>query len=212
MSGHRRRPPRGLRAEEEALWRRVAETAQPLAGRPLPAALRPRPTAAPPADPPPPPVPAAPEAGFRITPFRIGALRDSTAAPQPGPVRAPAPAMDARAYRRLTRGKLAPEARIDLHGMTLAQAQPALTAFLRGAQGRGVRLALVITGKGRGSAAEGPLPYRPGALRHEVPIWLQRAPLAALVQQVARAHPRHGGDGALYVYLRRIGPGRADDV
>ena len=203
----RRRPPRGLRAEEEALWRRVAETTRPLAGRPLPAALRSKAKATPPDSPPetPLPVPAAPEAGFRIPPFRIGALRDSTVAPQPEPARGVAPTMDARAYRRLTRGKLVPEARIDLHGMTLAQAQPALTAFLRGAQGRGLRLALVITGKGRGGGAEGPLPYRPGALRHEVPLWLKRAPLAPLVLQVARAHPRHGGEGALYVYLRRSG-------
>ena len=200
----RRRPPRGLRAEEEALWRRVAETTQPLAGRPLPAALRPKAPAAPPPEAPP-PAPAAPEAGFRIPPFRVGALRDSTVAPQPASPRGTAPAMDARAYRRLTRGKLAPEARIDLHGMTLAQAQPALTAFLRGAQGRGLRLVLVITGKGRGGGAEGPLPYRPGALRHEVPLWLKRAPLAPMVLQVARAHPRHGGEGALYVYLRRSG-------
>lgn len=204
----RRRPPRGLRAEEEALWRRVAETARPLPGRALPPALRTSPRDPAQENVPPPsaaPAATASDPGFRIAPFRVGALRDSTAAPAPTTARPLAPSMDARAYRRLTRGKLAPEARIDLHGMTLAQAQPALAGFLRGAQARGLRLVLVITGKGRGGAAEGPLPYRPGALRHEVPLWLQRPPLAPLVLQVARAHARHGGDGALYVYLRRGG-------
>ena len=114
--------------------------------------------------------------------------------------------MDAKAYRRLTRGKLDPEARIDLHGMTLAEAQPALGGFLRRAQADGRRLVLVITGKGRGRSDDaGPLPYRNGALRHEVPLWLQRPPLHPMVQQVAPAHARHGGSGALYVYLRRPG-------
>jgi DNA-nicking Smr family endonuclease len=113
--------------------------------------------------------------------------------------------MDRKAHKQMTRGKLVPEARIDLHGMTLAQAHPALTGFLRDAHARGVRLALVITGKGRRGADDGPIPQRQGVLRHQVPVWLHQPPLGAIVLQVAEAHLRHGGSGAYYVYLRRGG-------
>lgn len=109
--------------------------------------------------------------------------------------------MDAKAYKRMTRGKIRPEARLDLHGMTLAEAFPELIRFILTCHANGLRLVLVITGKGRGE--HGPLPTRPGALRHQVPYWLHRVPLASAVQQVTAAHYRHGGDGAYYVYLRR---------
>ena len=92
---------------------------------------------------------------------------------------------------------------MDLHGMTLAQAQGALTGFIAEAWTRGLRLVLVITGKGRREHDTGPIPRRTGALRHEVPHWLRRAPLGPMVLDIRPAHRRHGGDGALYVYLRR---------
>lgn len=155
-----------------------------------------------------PPAPAPPEVQ-PLRPFRIGALHRSTAppvnlAPTPSQRLGAAPvAMDNRAYRRLTRGKLTPEARLDLHGLTLAEAQPALTRFIVGSRASGRRLVLVITGKGRDRDSAGPIPRRAGALRHEVPLWLSRPPLAPLVLQVAEAHARHGGGGAFYVYLRR---------
>ena len=110
--------------------------------------------------------------------------------------------MDAGAFGKLKRGKLKPEARIDLHGMTLAQAHPALIAFLMDARARGKRLVLVITGKGRVNDWEAPMPARAGRLRHDVPRWLSLPPLGSVVLQVAPAHRRHGGEGALYVYLR----------
>lgn len=110
--------------------------------------------------------------------------------------------MDAKTHRSLTRGKLRPDARIDLHGMTLAIAKGALTNFILRAQASGHRLVLVITGKGKGD--QGPLPVRSGALRHEVPHWLRMAPVAQAVLQVVPAHVRHGGGGAYYVYLRRL--------
>ena len=109
--------------------------------------------------------------------------------------------MDARTHRKMTQGKLRPEARLDLHGMTLAAAQPRLMQFILSCHGNGLRLVLVITGKGRGD--HGPLPTRPGALRHQVPHWLHSPPLSAVVQQVDAAPFRHGGEGAYYVYLRR---------
>jgi len=204
----RRRPPRGLRPDEQDLWRRVAETARPL-----------RAPFAPPEAPPPlpepetiPPPPAPPEAAPPRGPFRIGELRASTAplrdlAPDVSDRLAAAPLrMDARTHKRLTRGKLTPEARIDLHGLTLAAAQPALSRFVFAAHADGRRLVLVITGKGRDDDGRGPIPYRAGALRHEVPMWLSRPPLSTLVQQVVPAHGRHGGGGAYYVWLRRNRP------
>lgn len=109
--------------------------------------------------------------------------------------------MDHKLHKRMTRGKMRPEARLDLHGMTLAAAQPELAGFILSCHANGLRLVLVITGKGRGD--HGPLPTRPGALRHQVPYWLHQMPLAKVVQQVTPAHYRHGGEGAYYVYLRR---------
>lgn len=115
--------------------------------------------------------------------------------------------MDAKAFARMNRGKLAPEARIDLHGLTLAEAQPELIRFVLNAHAQGMRLVLVITGKGRDRGEDhGPIPQRPGILRQQVPRWLHQPPLGPAVLQVAEAHLRHGGSGAYYVYLRR--PGR----
>ena len=142
-------------------------------------------------------------------PFRIGQSASTRPAPD-----APAPtvrdelagaplAMDKRTHRAMSRGRLTPEGRLDLHGMTLAEAEPALRGFVLASHAAGRRLVLVITGKGGRAREEWPIPVSPGALRRQVPVWLHRPPLAALVQQVAPAHRRHGGDGALYVYLRR---------
>jgi DNA-nicking Smr family endonuclease len=134
---------------------------------------------------------ARPKAAHDIAPD----LRDALAA-------APL-AMDAKTHARMTRGKLAPEARIDLHGMTLAEAHPELIRFVLNAQSAGLRLVLVITGKGKRGVDVGPIPQRMGALRHQVPQWLRLAPLAPAVLQVTEAHLKHGGAGAYYVYLRR---------
>jgi DNA-nicking Smr family endonuclease len=195
----RRKGPRHLRPEEAALWEVIASRTQPLHPRRKPE--MPPPEAAPP--------PKTPEPRAPLAPFSIG----EKAAP-PGPrhdlarpiasVLAAAPvAMDRKAHRKLTRGKLHPEARIDLHGMTLADAHPALLDFVACAHARGLRLVLVITGKGKARDEYGPIPARTGVLRHQVPQWLSSGPLRPLVLQVAEAHQRHGGSGAFYVYLRR---------
>jgi DNA-nicking Smr family endonuclease len=194
----RRRP---LRPEEEDLWHAVARTAHPLhpekprpAPLELPAALaKPRPKT-------PPPIP--------VEPFHIGARAPATSthdlAPDLSTRLATAPLrMDAKAFARMSRGKLAPEARIDLHGLTLAEARPELVRFILNAQSDGLRLVLVITGKGRVSDDHGPMPQRQGALRHQLPVWLGQAPLRQAVLQLAEAHLKHGGSGAFYVYLRR---------
>lgn len=198
---------RGLTAEEKALWSRIAATAVPMHDARSPK----DPSAAPVISPAPAamPVQAPTQTAFTPADFRIGArpLSPSTRidlAPHPGRALHDQPLrMDHKTHRRMAQGKLLPEARIDLHGMTLNAAQPALTRFILNARTSGLRLVLVITGKGRDAGADAPLPVRSGALRHNVPHWLHMAPLNQLVLQVRPAHRRHGGEGAYYVYLRR---------
>ena len=195
------RRPRHLSPEERDLWDRVSRHADPL-HRPKPAPLPPV-AAAPPVlspSPSPPPLPRC-QVGQAVDHRRSNDLLPGLAEQmRRAPVR-----MDAKAHGKLKRGKLKPEARIDLHGMTLAEAHPALTGFILNAHARGLRLVLVITGKGRARDDEAPMPVRHGVLRHQVPQWLRLVPLAPLVLQVTPAHIRHGGEGAYYVYLRRAG-------
>jgi DNA-nicking Smr family endonuclease len=122
----------------------------------------------------------------------------------PGPAADRAhPHMDRRRFDKLRRGRMDPEARLDLHGMTSERAHGALVAFILAAHASGLRLVLVITGKGREGRARraGPAPPRGPAPQ---PAALADAPpLAGKVLQLAQAHRRHGGGGAFYVYLRR---------
>ncbi|MDW3223682.1 MAG: Smr/MutS family protein [Paracoccaceae bacterium] len=111
--------------------------------------------------------------------------------------------MDRKTFGKMNRGKIKPEGRIDLHGMTLDRAHSALSKFILSASGSGKRLVLVITGKGKNRNEGGPIPVRFGVLRHQVPQWLSAPPLASAVMQVSEAHISHGGGGAYYVYLRR---------
>ena len=112
--------------------------------------------------------------------------------------------MDMNAFSKLKKGKLEPEASLDLHGMNLEQAYPALLNFIITAHNTQKRLVLVITGKGKNSDPGYAIPQRSGVLRSQVPIWLKEAQLSNLILQVEQSHRRHGGLGALYVYLRRI--------
>lgn len=111
--------------------------------------------------------------------------------------------MDHKTFNRLKRGKLRPERKLDLHGMTLDRAHAALLRFILSAHADGCRLVLVVTGKGKTRDDDGPIPIPRGVLRNQVPHWLQLAPLNALVLQVANAHASHGGAGAYYIYLTR---------
>ena len=102
--------------------------------------------------------------------------------------------------RSLSRGKLVPQASIDLHGMTVAAAERAVTRFLDDATARDLRVVLVVTGKGvrlDGGRVWG------GRIRNEFVGWLNRADNRDRVRAVRPAHPRHGGGGAFYVLLRR---------
>ncbi len=113
--------------------------------------------------------------------------------------------LDGNTAEKLKRGQIAPGARIDLHGLTEARAHDVLLAFLSRAQKRGLRLVLVITGVGNPGRAEDAEWMRAahGVLKTMVPRWLKEKDFAALIVGSGSAHRRHGGDGALYVYLRK---------
>jgi len=103
--------------------------------------------------------------------------------------------LDKRNALRLKRGQLRPEARVDLHGMTQAEAYDELNSFVTECQLSGLRTVLVITGKG--SVKDG------GVLRRMVPRWLNQSSLRAMVVAIEQAVPRDGGLGAYYLLLRR---------
>lgn len=116
--------------------------------------------------------------------------------------------IDGSTATKLKRGKIEPDAKLDLHGMTQAQAHDRLASFLRRAFEHELRCVLVVTGKGAPAARE-PAGFalhersKAGVLRTMVPRWLEEAGLRPLIVGVQAAHQRHGGEGALYVYLRR---------
>jgi DNA-nicking Smr family endonuclease len=119
---------------------------------------------------------------------------------RPSPIATPTPISIARREKQqLARGRAAIDARIDLHGMTQAQAHGALLRFLHRAQASGAKFVLVITGKGAPNAPRG----ERGVLRQQVPLWLSLPEFRACVLGYDLAHVAHGGEGALYVRLRR---------
>jgi DNA-nicking Smr family endonuclease len=198
---------RTLRPEEQEIWAAVARTATPMhPGRQLFLKEVDTPRNAVPLH------PEAPEPRGHTHPrlplFHLGEKSRSATrldlVPTPSEALSAAPLqMDAKTHGKMTRGKLTPEARIDLHGLTLSEAHPELIRFILNAQSDGARLVLVITGKGRRGEDIGPIPQRMGVLRHQVPQWLRMPPLGQAVLQVSEAHLKHGGSGAYYVYLRR---------
>jgi DNA-nicking Smr family endonuclease len=153
---------------------------------------------------------------------RAPRAREAVALPAPAPVPSP-PAASAKPRRpsvaafgvdgataeRLKRGKVAPDATLDLHGLTQAQAHTRLLSFVRRAHEREYRCVLVVTGKGAPGVREEPVAFampersKAGVLRTMVPRWLEEDALRPLVVGVHAAHQRHGGGGAIYVYLRR---------
>jgi DNA-nicking Smr family endonuclease len=175
---------RGLSEEDRALWESVAKQVKP---------LRKRRASKPSAD------PAAAESKVaskpvapprHATPPRIAA----PAKPSPPPL---AP-IGRRERSHLSRGRKEIDARLDLHGMTQTRAHRALFGFLQRAHHDGLTFVLVITGKGKmGSESER------GVLRRQVPQWLGLPEFRALVVGFEEAHIGHGGEGALYVRVRR---------
>lgn len=126
------------------------------------------------------------------------AAKKKPPAPAPQKPRAPlstsGPVADRAGEKRVRRGQLEIAMRLDLHGHTQDRARAALHGFLLDAQARGESVVLVITGKGRAGEE--------GVLKRRLPDWLAAPPLRALVAGQAQAHARHGGAGAVYVFVK----------
>jgi DNA-nicking Smr family endonuclease len=180
---------RKLSADEHALWGRITRSLAPLKRR-------------------------------RSAGDRVGAdipEHSTKAAPSPRPqaaaARAPSPAqkpapglapLDRRLKQRLARGSEPIDARLDLHGRTQGEAHAALLRFLRRAQADGAKFVLVITGKG--ARADDARSER-GVLKRQVPLWLRLPEFRPYVVGFEDAHIGHGGEGALYVRVRRARAG-----
>ena len=116
----------------------------------------------------------------------------------------PAKAVDPAIRRKVTRGRIDIDGRIDLHGMTQTEARSALHGFIHARFNRGDRTVLVITGKGAKTDSDyiAAMTER-GVLRTMLPIWLNEPSLASMVSGWSVAARGHGGEGAWYVRLRR---------
>ena len=176
---------RRLTEEERRLWSGAMRSVRP---------LRQRGTARGPSDTPPASAPAI--TGHEGTFKPSEASRPEHSGPAVPTL--PLAPLARRERQRLSRGHSPIDARMDLHGLTQAQAHRALLDFLRRMQGEGAKFVLVITGTGaRGSDGER------GVLRRQVPLWLGLPEFRPYVVGFESAHTAHGGAGALYVRLRR---------
>ena len=189
-----------LSAEERALWEHAARALKPLKGKARVRASHAKEAA-----------PAPPSAHDKAAMQRAGSApprqpaRTVTVPPAPPPL-----SLDRRKARKIGSGKVEIEGCIDLHGMRQAEAHAALRRFLMRAYADGRRWVLVITGKGvplrRGEDDADLIGARPeerGVLKRNVPRWLEEPELRAIVVGFTTAAIRHGGEGALYVQLRR---------
>ena len=179
---------RVLSYEERVLWTTVTKAIAPLRASPLPWGE----------------VDARSASGEGLKPHEAHELphpnplpkgERKRAVPAPPPSAPPLTPLGRRMKQRVARGKEKIDARLDLHGLTQSEAHGDLLRFLRNAHARDARLVLVITGKGRGP--------EPGVLRRQVPQWLGLPEFRALVIGFEDAHATHGGEGALYVRVRR---------
>jgi DNA-nicking Smr family endonuclease len=173
---------RSLSEEERALWESVAKQVKP---------LRKHGAAKPQASPPHSETPgvARPVVPLKPVPAKVAA------APKSPPPLAP---LGRRERAKLSRGRQEIDARLDLHGMTQTRAHRVLFSFLQRAHSDGFTFVLVITGKGKAGGER-----ERGVLRRQVPQWLSLPEFRALVVGFEEAHIGHGGEGALYVRVRR---------
>ncbi|MBB3811050.1 Smr/MutS family protein [Pseudochelatococcus contaminans] len=189
----KRRRERRLSADELALWRYVTRSITPLPGHHV-------------APDPAPPKPEPPRVDEKAALQASAIVVSSPAKEKQPPAPPPLAPLERRQLRDLRRGVRKIDARIDLHGMRQIEAHHALNAFLRRSQVRGARLVLVVTGKGDMSSHANPFVDR-GVLRRLTPHWLDQPELRPVVLGYSPASREHGGDGALYVRLRRVGNG-----
>jgi DNA-nicking Smr family endonuclease len=172
-----------LKLEDRILWEKVARSTKPMQGRMFPSFVAET---------------AAEEKkrpAEKTLPDQAGspASAVSPKKPKPHPDR-----LDETTHRKLAKGRLALSGRIDLHGLTQGEAHGLLHGFLYRAHANGMRHVLVITGKGASFGSD-------GILRQAVPHWFATPSFRPLVSAYEFAHRSHGGDGAIYVRLRRSG-------
>lgn len=178
--------PRGLSAEEAAAWARLASSVTPLKGRKVPpldinaekpkqAVIPPKPTALPIAK-----------------------------AKRPAPAPSPNAGLDGQWERKLQSGAISPDFTLDLHGHSLDAAYSRLMHGMDQARSMGARVVLLIAGKSRpvDPADRG---ERRGAIRAKILDWLAASSHGDVIAAVRRAHRRHGGEGALYLVLKKRG-------
>jgi DNA-nicking Smr family endonuclease len=177
--------PRRLSDDERVLWKGVTRSIAPLRKRAQPDAED--------GD-----RPAAPVAKARARAAPLPATAPKAAPSRPATP--PLAALTRKTKKRIARGAHAIDGRLDLHGLTQAEAHDALFAFLRARQARGGRTVLVITGKGARGGEEG---GGRGVLKRMVPLWLGLPEFRGLIAGFESAAIGHGGDGALYVSLRK---------
>jgi DNA-nicking Smr family endonuclease len=180
------RRPRRLSADEHTLWKTATHAVKPL----KPIAQDDGASAA---------APPAPEAS-REQSKEMPAVPVARAGKKAGPP--PLAPLERRLRQRLAKDDALIERRLDLHGLTQREAHDALVHFLRTAQAQDVKIVLVVTGKGGRGAERDPFSER-GVLRRLVPHWLNAPEFRRLVLGFEAAHVGHGGEGALYVRLRR---------
>ena len=179
--------PRGLSEDESVAWEALAATVTPLHPQVVPPVQRP--------DPPPP----------QPTQRKVRQQKPARSAPVPARAAPPSPApgnLDSHWDRRLKSGAIQPDLTLDLHGHNLDAAYDRLMGGVAQARALGFRTILLVTGKPRPVAAAD-RGTRRGAIRAKVLDWLAASSHHSAVAAVRRAHQRHGGDGALYIVLRR---------
>ena len=180
----RRRRSRALTSEERRLWAQVARGVTPLKGR----SLDPEPLAET-------PEPSNPPGAGPLVAAQPAQRRSQQKLP-------PLVPLERQTVSALRRGRQGIEAVIDLHGLRQSEAHQVLRGFLHRSQAAGLKVVLVITGKGA-AAADDALFAERGVLRRMVPHWLRLPDLRPLVVGFEEAAAHHGGSGALYVRLRR---------
>lgn len=164
---------RDLTTDEKKLWRRVAASVK--TRKPLPVVVE--------------DAEEPPSTKTRVV--QPASIKATTPPPRAKPT---PPPQDRGNEKRVRRGKLEIDAKLDLHGHTQDTGRAALTRFLRAAQARGDRTVIVITGVGRGGE---------GILKRRLPEWLAEREVRALTSGFAPAHRAHGGAGAFYVFIKR---------
>lgn len=198
----RRRRARALSEEEHRLWRAVVRDARPLRGKAV--VLEPDQSPGPEREPPAKSV-SKPK---QDVPIRSAIVTSKPARPAGPP---PLNDLDRRTSQRLARGQVEAEARLDLHGHGREEARISLLRFVARCRADGLRCVLVITGKGESpfsrhtlhSARYHEAAEHSGILRSALPVWLEEPAFRAEVASFQPAHPRHGGGGAFYLWLRK---------